>query len=648
MSRNPPVSTESIELHNETARLMIRAAAIVLSATAVLGVLALPVTPNPAGRSALVATLVAVAVAWRQTVRPRPDAFILLLIWETLTALAGYFAQGPIANAQTMSLFAAVFLGVFLLEGRRMWIVIGYAWVVWGWMMTRIAPGLDQAMMAQIAINHAITLAIGIGLMLTLRRRMQYVIERAVGRFHRLPVGAFRAGAEGEILEANDRFVSILGYDSVEDLGSRNLEDFFVDTDQSEQILAAAAAAVAGDGAVQGVCIRLFTKDGRQIDVRGTFTAAHDGAGAMVLEGAIEDISALSEATRRAQMAEDRFATAFDSAPVGMLMLDPDGSVLKANGALLELLGYTHDGLAARRWSGLGDGSAAWNDLIRGDSEVGREYLIPRADDNDIWVLASAVKVEDVDGAYHFVQLVDVTPQRTLQDSLKALVQAKDEFIASVSHELRTPLTAVVGFSDMLVHDRGLAGEERDEVQELVLSQALSVSHIVDDLLVAARADNGGLSVTASRVDLGAIARSAVADCDHAAGEKGSVRIEGSAEAWADPERVRQILRNLVTNAYRYGGDEVTVTLSNGGSLARVSVSDNGDGIDPDAVESIWEPYSRAHLHTLTTTESIGLGLTVSRRLATLMGGELTYRYGDGLSVFELTLPSADRSGLEL
>lgn len=640
MSENPPVSTESVELQNETARLMIRAAAIVLSVTAALGALALPVTPNPAARSALVATLIAVAVAWWQTFRPRPDAFVLVLIWETLTALAGFFSESPVANAQTMSLFAAVFLGVFLLEGRRMWIIIGYAWVVWGWMMTRIAPGLDEAMMTQIAINHAITLAIGIGLMLILRRRMRYVIERAVGRFHRLPIGAFRSGPEGQVVEANDRLVAILGYDSVQDLGSRNMEDFFVDKEQREQIM----AAVLRDGVVQGVHIPLFAKDGRRIDVRGTFTVTHDGAGAMVLEGAIEDVSALSEATRRAQAAEELFTTAFESAPVGMLMLDAGGSVLKANGALLELLGYTGEELMARHWGGLGDGSAAWNDVIDGDGEVGREFLVPRVNGNEIWVLASAVKVEDVDGAYHFVQLVDVTPQRTLQDSLTSLVRAKDEFIASVSHELRTPLTAVVGFSDMLVNDRSLAGEERTEVQQLVLNQAVSVSHIVDDLLVAARADNGGLSVTPRRIDLEAIARSAVADCDHSSGEKRSVRIEGHAEAWADPERVRQILRNLVTNAYRYGGDQVTVTVSNGGSQAHVRVTDNGDGIDPAAIESIWEPYSRAHVGTATTTDSIGLGLTVSRRLATLMGGDLTYRYGDGLSTFELILPTAEAS----
>ena len=182
MSNYTAASNETFDLQSETARLMIRAAAIVLSVFAVLGIFTLPIMPMPAGLVALAATLIGVAVAWWQTTRPHPDAFGLILIWETLTAISGSFAESPIANAQTMSLFAAVFLGVFLLDGARMWTVLGYAWIVWGWMMVRIAPGVDQDTLMQIGANHAITLVIGTALMLTLRRRMQYVIERAWNR----------------------------------------------------------------------------------------------------------------------------------------------------------------------------------------------------------------------------------------------------------------------------------------------------------------------------------------------------------------------------------------------------------------------------------------------------------------------------------
>jgi PAS domain S-box-containing protein len=634
MSRQAAVSSESVELQIETARLIIRAAAVVLSLTAVLGVLALPVTPRPGGPVALVATLIAVGVAWWQTTRPKPDAFGLILIWSTLTALAGAVVPSPVANAQTMSLFTAVFLGVFLLEGRRMLIVLGYAWVVWAWMMTRIAPGLERDLVAQIGINHVITLVIGTVLMVTLRRRMRLVIERAVARFHELPVGAFRSTEAGEIIDANSRLVSMLGYESIDDLRSVNAKDLYVDKTQRARLLEEAG----GGGTVQGVHVRILTKDGRQIEARFTLSVRRDPAGNTILEGTVEDVTAVWEANRRASRAEERFTSAFDSAPIGMLMVSPEGEFMKANEALRQLLGYSCADLQASRWSDLGDGSTEWDQLLAADGES--EHQIRRYDSTEIWVKVSTASVEDDSGRFCIAQLVDITPERTLQASLEAAVKAKDEFIASVSHELRTPLTAVVGFSDMLVNDQSLVGEERVAMQRLVHGQAESVSHIVEDLLVAARVSNGGLSVNARQIDLETVAGRAVADCCHSAGNKDVVKIEGAGSAWADPERVRQILRNLVTNAYRYGGEQVSIRLSNGRSCARVAVIDNGPGIEPEDVESIWQPYVRAHPDTSTTTDSIGLGLAVARQLAELMGGQLSYRHDDGLSIFELTLPA--------
>ena len=636
MSSQTAVTNETFELQNETARLMIRAVAIVLSVSAALGVLTIPIMPMPGGLVALSATLIGVALAWWQTTRPHPDAFGLLLIWETLTAISGSFAESPVANAQTMSLFAAVFLGVFLLDGRRMWTVLGYAWIVWGWMMVRIAPGVDREMVAQIGANHVITLVIGTVLMLTLRGRMRYVIDRAVGRFHALPVGAVRMTTDGEILDANDRLASMLGCDSVDDLMSRSAEEFLVERDVLDDIGARAAA----DGGVQGAHLLLRTKSGSRLDARVTVTATNDSSGSIVLEATIEDVSALSTATRRAKMAEERFATAFESAPTGMLMVSADGSVVRANDAVGVLFSSRGDELVARVRDWLREDSLKHALLTSTDGVQEGEHLISGADGTETWVRARSTMLEDDQGHFFVVQLVDVTSQRMLEDSLRALVKAKDEFIASVSHELRTPLTAVVGFSDMLMNDHSLATDERAAMQRLVHGQAMSVSHIVEDLLVAARAENGRLSVSPRTIDLEGIVHRAIADCEHSAGARATPQVDGRARAWADPERVRQIVRNLVTNAARYGGDEVSVVMSNGGPTARIAVVDNGHGIDPGVVETIWEPYARAHSDSPTTTDSIGLGLAVSRRLAVLMDGDLTYRYEDGNSVFELTLPA--------
>lgn len=112
----------------------------------------------------------------------------------------------------------------------------------------------------------------------------------------------------------------------------------------------------------------------------------------------------------------------------------------------------------------------------------------------------------------------------------------------------------------------------------------------------------------------------------------------GAAPAYADPLRVRQILRNLITNAQRHGRPPVTITGSMSEGRCVVTVTDRGKGIPKDAEMRLFEPYARfgpADGQPL----SVGLGLHVARRLARLMDGDLTYRREDSETKYELTLP---------
>jgi signal transduction histidine kinase len=111
-----------------------------------------------------------------------------------------------------------------------------------------------------------------------------------------------------------------------------------------------------------------------------------------------------------------------------------------------------------------------------------------------------------------------------------------------------------------------------------------------------------------------------------------ALETDDGASAYADPARVRQIMRNLVTNAVRYGADPIVVTTGQG----QVTVSDHGTGVPVEDRERIFESYGRSGSHH--HRDSIGLGLAISRTLATLMGGDLTYERADGKSTFRLTL----------
>jgi hypothetical protein len=225
--------------------------------------------------------------------------------------------------------------------------------------------------------------------------------------------------------------------------------------------------------------------------------------------------------------------------------------------------------------------------------------------------------------------------QRRLEEELAS----KDRLVASVSHELRTPLAALLGFADLLQDDgMELDKAERDAMITTISREGQDVLYLVEDLLAAARADSGELSITTVSVDLRAQAAQVLESWD--AESVSDLRLEGgSVRAMGDPARVRQILRNLISNALRYGGSDVEVAVAFAGRQARVTVSDDGPPIAPENVDQIFEPYQRAEGRR-NAAASVGLGLAVSQQLAGLMRGSLEYRYEGGRSQFLLTLPA--------
>ncbi|HUP18243.1 MAG TPA: ATP-binding protein [Acidimicrobiia bacterium] len=228
------------------------------------------------------------------------------------------------------------------------------------------------------------------------------------------------------------------------------------------------------------------------------------------------------------------------------------------------------------------------------------------------------------------------------------LMSAKDRFVATVSHELRTPLAAVLGFSELLKGGtlEGMGTDERNEIISTIAEQAGDLADIVEDLLVTARADHGTLTTVAVPVDVAAQCRQVIERMNSQIVIPIATPPGGpTVRALGDPGRVRQIIRNLLSNAFSYGGGDLSISIQTEGGTISISVEDNGNGVPPAQAEKIFEPYQRVHAAS-PTSGTLGLGLSVSRTLARHMGGDLVYQRVEGVTMFELQLPAAERAAL--
>ena len=237
------------------------------------------------------------------------------------------------------------------------------------------------------------------------------------------------------------------------------------------------------------------------------------------------------------------------------------------------------------------------------------------------------------------VAVTDITARKLVEDQMASLVRSKDEFLASVSHELRTPLTAVFGSAEVLSQEWDqLPSEDRLELVGYIASESRDLAHIVEDLLVAARADIGNLTVKVQPMDVRSEVEAALQAVRSDADERGVDLESVQGRVVADPLRFRQIVRNLLTNAFRYGGSQVTLHTKPVDGFLVLAVNDDGKGVPLEQREAIFEPYHRAHI-AHGVPGSVGLGLTVARQLALLMDGDLSYIRSGAVSTFELRLP---------
>ncbi len=200
----------------------------------------------------------------------------------------------------------------------------------------------------------------------------------------------------------------------------------------------------------------------------------------------------------------------------------------------------------------------------------------------------------------------------------------KDEFVSMASHEFRTPLTSIAGFVEALRDGwPRLAQAEIDEFLALAHTQTVHLSQLVEDVLVIPRLEAGRLPFDLRSFELRPVVQQVVSVLLPAEGREVEVAIPGGVRIHADPQRVSQVLRNLVENAIKYGGDQILIEGDPGGDHYRLVVADNGPGVPQASRHRIFDVFEQATKGDARTDRGMGLGLPIARRLTEAMGGEL-------------------------
>jgi signal transduction histidine kinase/ActR/RegA family two-component response regulator len=276
------------------------------------------------------------------------------------------------------------------------------------------------------------------------------------------------------------------------------------------------------------------------------------------------------------------------------------------------------------------------------------------ADRGDYSIRASAGSKDEIGvlvGAFNRMLDEIETSQRERADLLEREQEAnrlKDEFLATLSHELRTPLNAIVGWVHLLRHGH-LPEEERRHALERIDRNAHAQARLVQDLLDVSRITSGKLRLDVREMDFAAVVSNAVDACRPAADARQVTlvcQLPGALLTRGDPDRLQQVVWNLITNAVRFtpSGGKVAVSVTRSDSVDILRVRDTGAGIDPQFLPYVFEPFRQADAASTRTHGGLGLGLTIVRRLAEMHGGTVAVA-SDGVGLgatFTVTVPVRD------
>ena len=370
----------------------------------------------------------------------------------------------------------------------------------------------------------------------------------------------------------------------------------------------------------------------------------------------IRDVSDQQAAERALRESEGQYRSLVESVRDAVIETDTDGRITFANPAWARITGvpvedslgrrvraFVHPDLQAAR-------DAQFERLRAGEVDFVRfESQIVRPDGEARHVEINAELRRDAGATVGVVGTVtDITDaarfhaERDARQRADEMLRLKDAFLSNMSHELRTPLTAILGFAEVLGYE---VADDQRELVEAIVRGGSRLRDTLNSVLDLAQLEAGAVPLAVVPVDLQAEAAEAVALLAPLAEGAGlTLTLDAQTPAWALADRpgLHRVLHNLIGNAIKFtpaGG--VTVTVGTADGRVRLAVSDTGIGIPAAFLPRLFDEFTQASEGDARTHEGNGLGLSITRRLVALMGGEIAVESAQGMgTTFTVTLPA--------
>jgi PAS domain S-box-containing protein len=378
----------------------------------------------------------------------------------------------------------------------------------------------------------------------------------------------------------------------------------------------------------------------------------------------------LGRAVERLRSEQQRFQTVVDNMPAMVLLRDLEGKFILINRQYEAAYGVTNDQVRGKTLpevdaltpGGINPEISAAHDreVIEHNRTIEHELTVRLGDGDHVFasvkfpindhagriVAVGGIELDITERKEHEAELAELV--RTVEqarDQAMAATETKSQFLANASHELRTPLNAIMGFTSLVKRHTAGALDQRDaENIDKILVSAENLLALINDLLDLSRIEAGRQEVDPIEFDVYPVVAECVHTIEPLVGSDVELVTKGDRglSMYTDRDKLRQILINLLSNAVKFT-DEGTVTASMEvrGSNIVLEVIDTGIGIPPEAIERVFDEFRQQVTKGRDVQRGTGLGLTISRQLARLLGGDITVTSVVGAgSTFTVSIPA--------